>query len=163
MIFVSSFFMSLISLYINMESKLTLRIVLENPTVGVDYGLQQGKGNDFKTIQTKRGNGENLEFECNIKVKNYDGAIHVFLGPFAQGPANDRFIYIDIGTFAGQKDSCWDRRLKIPLNSITSVMIQQVLSNPKFQIETIVQGSGKGGGPNCGTIKPFNGWKLKQK
>jgi hypothetical protein len=40
-------------------------------------------------------------------------------------------------------------------------MIQQVLSDPKKFIEIIVLGSSKGGGPNCGTVKPFNRWKLK--
>jgi hypothetical protein len=45
------------------EAELTLRIVLEKPTPGVDYGLQEGKGTYFKTIQTKRGNGKNIVFE----------------------------------------------------------------------------------------------------
>ncbi|MDQ3683171.1 MAG: DUF5990 family protein [Bacteroidota bacterium] len=145
-----------------MDREVTLRIVLESPTPGVDYGLQEGKGIDFKTIQTKRGNGENLEFECSVRVKIADNNIPVFLGSYAQGPANERFIYIDIGKFAGQKDSCWDRRLKIPLRDITMEIIQQVLSNPKQQIETVVAGSGKDGSPNCGTVKPFNGWKIKK-
>jgi len=145
-----------------MESILTLKIILENPTAGVDYGLQEGKDSDFNTIQTKRGNGKDLKFECSVRVKFNEGKNPVYLGPFAQGPSNDRFIYIDIGTCAGQIDSCWSRRLKIPLSGITMEMVQQVLSDPKQLIETIVPGSGKGGGPNCGTVKPFNGWKLKQ-
>lgn len=85
----------------------------------------------------------------------------MFLGSYAQGPANDRFLYIDIGTFAGQKDCCWDRRLKIPLKGIYSQIVQHALSNPGCKIEAVVAGSGKGGGPNCGTVKPFSGWKLK--
>jgi hypothetical protein len=145
-----------------MDREVTIKIILENPTPDADYGLQEGKGIDFKTIQTKRGNGKNLEFECSVKVKLADDNTPVFLGPYAQGPANERFIYIDIGTFAGQKDSCWDRRLKIPLSGITSQMIQQVLSDSSYKIEAVVAGSGKGGGPNCGTVKPFNGWKLEQ-
>lgn len=145
-----------------MNREVTLKIILENPTPGVDYGLQDGKGTDFKTIQTKRGNGENLEFECSVRVKLADDNMPVFLGSYAQGPSNDRFIYIDIGTFAGQKDSCWDRRLKIPLSGISPKMIQQALSDSTLKIETAVPGSGRGGGPNCGTVKPFNGWKLKQ-
>jgi len=146
-----------------MQPQLTLRIILENPTPGVDYGLQEGKGTDYKTIQTKRGNDGNLEFECNVNVKFSDKNTPVFLGPYAQGPANERFIYIDIGTFAGQKDSIWDRRLKIPLSGISSEMINQALPNSGCKIETVVAGSGKDGGPNCGTVKPFRGWKLKQK
>ncbi len=144
-----------------MDSELTLRIVQEKPTPGVDYGLQEGKGTDFKTIQTKRGNGGNLEFECSVKVKFSDNNTPVFLGSYAQGPSNERFIYIDIGTFAGQKDSCWNRRLKIPLSGITSEVIQQALSGSSCKIEAVVPGAGKGGGPNCGTVKPFNGWKIK--
>ncbi len=145
-----------------MDREVTLKIILENPTPGVDYGLQEGKGTDFKTIQTKRGNGENLEFEFSVRVKIADDNIPVFLGSYAQGPVNERFIYIDIGKFAGQKDSCWDRRLKIPLTGITSEMIQQALSGSRCKIEAVVAGAGKDGGPNCGTVKPFTGWKLKQ-
>ena len=143
------------------DAELTLKIVLEKPTPGVDYDLQEGKGTDFKTIQTKRGNDKNIVFEFKVRVKLADGIRPIFLGSFAQGSANDRFVYIDIGTFAGQKDSCWDRRLKIPLSDITLENIRQALSDPEKRIETIVAGSGKGGGPNCGTVKPFNGWKLK--
>jgi hypothetical protein len=40
-------------------------------------------------------------------------------------------------------------------------MIQEALSGSSGKIETVVPGSGKDGGPNCGTVKPFNGWKLK--
>jgi hypothetical protein len=145
-----------------MENQLTLRIVLEKPVPGVDYGLQDGKATAFKTIQTKRAGNEDLEFECSVKVKFNNNHTPVFLGPFAQGPAKERFIYIDIGKFAGQKDSCWDRRLKIPLTGITSKMVQKALSFSTSKMETIVPGAGKDGGPNCGAVKPFNGWKLKQ-
>ncbi len=145
-----------------MPPQLTIRIVLEKPTPGVDYGLQEGKGTDFKTIQTKRSDGRNFEFECSVRVKLSASNTPVFLGPSAQGPPGDRFIYIDIGTFAGQKDSCWSRRLKIPLSGITPEMIKQSTSDSKMIIEALVPGSGKGGGPSCGTVKLFNEWKLKR-
>lgn len=89
-----------------MEPELTLKIVLEKPTAGVDYGLQEGKGSNFKTIQTKRANGNTLEFEFKVRVKHAHRMQPVFLGSFVQGTANERFIYIDIGTFAGQKIQC---------------------------------------------------------
>ncbi len=145
-----------------MEPEIILRIVLEDSTPGVDYGLQEGKGVNFKTVQTKRGDGGSLEFECRVRVKLSADNTPVFLGPFAQSPRGYQFTYIDIGTFAGQKDSCWSRRLKIPLTGITPEMIRQSTSDSKMIIEALVPGSGKGGGPNCGTVKPFNGWKLKQ-
>ncbi len=101
-----------------------------------------------------------MEFECSVRVNLPKDDTPVFLGPFTQGPANARFLYIDIGTMAGQKDSCWERRMKIPLTGISSQMIQEAISGPGCKIETVVAGLGKDGSPNCGTVKPFNGWKL---
>ena len=77
-----------------------------------------------------------------------------------QGPVGERFVYIDIGTCAGQIDSNWSRRLKIPLRGITWNMIQQLETNAHSFLETHVPGVGRDGGPNCATVKPFDGWKL---
>jgi len=30
-------------------------------------------------------------------------------------------------------------------------------------METSIPGTGKDGGPNCATVKPFNGWKIIEK
>jgi Family of unknown function (DUF5990) len=77
-----------------------------------------------------------------------------------QGPSGERFVYIDIGTCAGQTDTVWSRRLKIPLRGITLIMIGQLQNNTQMILETRVPGTGKDGGPNCATVKPFAGWKL---
>jgi hypothetical protein len=76
-----------------------------------------------------------------------------------QGPAGERFVYLDIGTYAGQKDSCWSRRLKVPLSGITWDIIDR-MEKSRAVLETRVPGTGKDGGPNCATVKPFDGWKL---
>lgn len=142
-----------------MEHELTLRIVLENPPPGVDFGIQKGSGNNYETVQTQRSIAKDLNFEFNVRVKNKD-SVPVFLGPFVHGTPKERFIYIDIGTAAGQLDSAWSRRLKIPLKEITPGILQQALLNSLAVFEARVQGTGKDAGPTCGTIKPFNGWKL---
>jgi hypothetical protein len=85
-----------------------------------------------------------------------------FTGPYVQGPLNERFIYIDIGTYAGQTDSVWGRRLKIPLRDISYETIKLLLTDSSFILETKVPGTGKDGGPNCATVKPFFGWHLIQ-
>ena len=36
------------------ESLVTLRIVLVDPPTGVDFGIQEGKGNEYKTIAIQR-------------------------------------------------------------------------------------------------------------
>jgi hypothetical protein len=123
-----------------------LRIVLERPPEGVDFGLQKGRGSAYETVQKQRSEGKDLVFEFAVGP--------AFVGPFVQGPPSGRFVYIDIGTYAGQTDSCWSRRLKVPLSGITVDMIgsQRVL-------EVRVPGTGKDGGPNCATVKLLDGWR----
>ena len=142
-----------------MSTVLTLRIILERPVKGVVYGLQEGKGNDYTTIQKQEGDGRDIVFEFDARYK-IEGNSVVLLGPFAQGPPNERYAYIDIGTLAGQSNSCWSRRLKIPLTGISHDMVQQFLSNSGLILATTVPGTGSGGGPNCATVKPFEGWRL---
>jgi len=144
-----------------MDQELTLRIVLENPPPGVDFGLQKGKGSDYETIQKQRSSGGDLLFECSVRLKagSHD-ALPTFVGPMAQGPTDQRFIYLDIGACAGQTDSCWSRRLKIPLRGIAWAMIERALADAHWTIETRVPGTGRDGGPTCATVKPFAGWQL---
>src|SRR4051812_9015146 len=105
------------------HSDLILRIVLLDPTPGVVYGLQKGKGSNYETIQKQTSSSTDLEFEFTVQAnEGADGSL-VFLGPFAQGTPGERFVYIDIGTYAGQIGTPWSRRLKIPLSGITKELI----------------------------------------
>ena len=81
-------------------------------------------------------------------------------GPFVQGPPAERFVYLDIGTYAGQTDTQWSRRLKVPLAGITAKMVEQVSGSAV--LEASVPGTGRDGGPNCATVKDFSGWSLKR-
>ena len=146
-----------------MNQEVTLKIILENPPGDVDFGLQKGSGNKYETIQIQRSNNRNLEFEFPITVKlNKDGLPH-FLGVFVQGPTNQRFIYIDIGTYAGQKDTSWSRRLKIPLTGINLDTIKEMSTDSNKILEAKVPGTGRDNGPNCATVKPFTGWYISNR
>jgi hypothetical protein len=142
-----------------MERQVTLRIILERPPSGIDFGVQEGHGSDYKTVQTQRSSKQDLRFEFPIRVKEGKNGRPTFLGSFAQGPADNRFIYLDIGTYAGQINTPWSRRLKIPLAGITWPMIEQS-SEGSLIIEVRVPGTGKDGGPTCGTVKGFSGWAI---
>ena len=142
------------------EVELSLRIVLESPPTGVDFGLQDGKGHDYKTIQKQRSSGKDLCFDCVVTVKNNrDDGLPNFVGPLTQGTPADRFIYIDIGTSAGQADSCWERRIKVPLNGITLEMIERVSADSELVLEARLPGTGRDGGPSCATVQPIHGWR----
>ena len=141
-----------------MKPGLPVRIILEAPPAGVDYGIQKGNGNKYETIEKKRSDGRDLQFNFSIMIKNSDPASPDFSGPFVQGPPGDRFIYIDIGKAAGQSDTPWSRRLKIPLTSILMDKPGLLSGNDATVMVTKVPGTGKDGGPNCATVKPFAGW-----
>jgi hypothetical protein len=139
-----------------MEHDLNLLIILESPPPGVDFGLQKGSGDPYETVQTQRSSTGDLRFEFSVRVREGKDGQPNFLGPFTQGPAQQRFVYIDIGTCAGQTNTVWSRRLKIPLYGITWDLIKKGKT-----LETHVPGTGKDGGPTCATVKPFAGWKGK--
>ena len=143
-----------------MDQELRLRIVLEKAPAGVDFGLQKGSGSNYETIQKQRTNSQDLCFELTVGVKRNKDFLPDFRGPFVQGSPNNRFVYIDIGTYAGQTDSVWSRRLKIPLVGIPPEIVDRCLAGSNFVLETRVPGTGKDAGPNCGTAKPFNGWRI---
>jgi hypothetical protein len=143
-----------------MNRELTFRIVLEKPPAGADFGLQKGSGSNYETIQKQRSEAKDLYFEFKAGVKAGNDPMPNFLGSFVQGPPGQRFVYIDIGGYAGQTGTPWSRRLKIPLIGITWNMVNQLLANSKMILEARVPGTGRDGGPNCATVKPFTGWKL---
>ena len=135
---------------------LTLRIVVERPPAGVDFALQKGSGHAYSMEQKQRSSeGKDLAFEFQPTVR--DGApdgMAALGGPFVQGPPRQRFVYLDIGTMAGQADSCWSRRMKVPLEGISRKMI-----DAGGVLEARVPGTGRDGGPTCATVKDFEGWK----
>ena len=99
--------------------ELRLRIILERPPAGVYFGLQKGHGSNYETVQTVELMSDDLHFEFNVRVRQGKDGDPNFLGPFVQGPPHERFVYLDIGTCAGQTNTAWSRRLKIPLRGIT--------------------------------------------
>ena len=144
-----------------MECELKFRIVLEKPPAGVDFALQKGKGSKYEIVQKQRSENGDLRFEFTARaVTGGKGEGPNLLGEFVQGPPEARFVYIGIGAFAGQTGTQWSRRLKIPLSGISAEMVNRAAGDSHLVFETHVPGTGKDGGPNCATVKPFAGWKL---
>jgi hypothetical protein len=124
--------------------EITLCLTLEQPTAGVDFGLQLGRGTLFEIIQKQRSTGRDLSFEFNVAVRPGKDNSPDFAGPFVQGPVGDRFFYIGIGTYAGQTNTEWSRRLKVPLSGITWNAIRS-----QHTLVATIPGTGKDGGPSC--------------
>lgn len=125
-------------------NELTLRVVLRKPTAGVDFGLQKGRGSNYEVVEKQRSTGKDLKFEFTVDVKTGKDGAPDFSGPFVQGPRGDRYLYIDIGTCAGQSNTCWSRRLKIPLSCIASD-----LTDSNSTLLADIPGTARDGGPSC--------------
>jgi len=137
-----------------MPSELTLRIIIETPPKGVDYALQKGSGSVYDIEQKQSSRGKDLVFEFQPAIRE-GGKLG---GPFVQGPPKQRFVYIDIGACAGQADTAWSRRMKVPLEGLTAKLILA-----GGILEARVPGTGRDGTPACATVKDFEGWKLVAK
>ena len=138
-----------------MARPLTLRIVVESPPPGVDFALQKGHGGGYETEQKQPSTGKDLVFEFSPGVRDGLSSTDApVAGPYIQGPRGRRFIYLDIGTYAGQTASCWSRKLKVPLETLTARM-----AAAGGVIEARVPGTARDGGPSCATVQEFDGWK----
>jgi hypothetical protein len=138
-----------------MEWNMRLRIILEAPPPGVLFGLQEGRGSAYETVQKQLSRGGDLVFECTVRAKRGAAGEVDFTGECVQGRRGERFLYIDIGTYAGQLDSCWSRRLKIPLRGLPMDI------SAAGVWEARVPGMAKDGGPACATVQPVGGWQSR--
>jgi hypothetical protein len=139
------------------ERNLELQIILVKPPLHVPYALQHGSGSNFNVEQKQVSKGSDLLFVCTVVLKEDKEGRPDFRGPYVQGSAGERFVYIGIGKFAGIADSPWERRLKVPLRGITQSLLKTKKGAVPI-IKTFVEGTDKLGGPTCATPKPFAGW-----
>ena len=143
-----------------MLKEISLRIVLQNPVAGTLYGLQKGKGPNYETVQAQQGKGQDLTFDFTAHVKDANGSLPTLVGPFVQGPAGSRFIYIVIGNYAGQTKTSWSGRMKVPL---TEDLLQNTLSDEGNScLSCTVPGRNEDGKPVFATVKPFGGWFVRK-
>lgn len=142
-----------------MESDLPIRLVLVEPPSGIDFGIQHGSGANYETRFVQQGKHGDVVFDFSLAVAdNRKDGLPNFRGPFAQGPPVSRFIYVDVGTYAGQKNTPWSRRMKIPLQGITWALISKVTSKPGHKLLARIPGTGKDGGPSCAMVQLLGPW-----
>ena len=137
-----------------MKHEVQIRIVVVAPLAGVSMMVQEGKD---KLLPPTNSSDDLLLFEFPINVDLSSGSPN-FLGKFAQGPKDARFVYVNSGTYAGEHHSCWGRRAKISLMTVTREQIEQAIADGSV-IETRFPGVGRDGGPTCASVKGLE-WKV---
>lgn len=141
-----------------MKQTIQLRIRVLRPLSNVPMKVQRGKNELISPVTTT---GEAVTFEFPIEVDTKDGAPN-FLGKYAQGPKDQRFVYVNSGSYAGQWGTHWNRRAKISLMSITKAQVNEVIDDENFCLETEFEGVGRDGGPTCASVKGIE-WKVVTK
>lgn len=116
--------------------------------------VQRGK-DEFLPPSAK--SPEKLIFDFELTVDTTEIRPN-FLGIYAQGPKDARFVYVNSGTYADQH-STWGRRAKISLMGITGEQIQKVVSKAGMILQTEFEGIGRDGGPTCASVKG-NEWTV---
>jgi len=145
-----------------MNRMLPLRITMVTPPHDVPLCLQQGKD---ALVPPSASSGGNVSFDLTVKIANdRAGGPPNFRGPAVQGPPAGRFVYINSGTLAGQADSCWSRRAKVPLAGISWELIEEALSASGAVLEARIPGTAGDGGPACATVQLLDGgWKVSSR
>ena len=107
------------------QTEIRARIVIEQPVPGVLHSLQE----DDAPLDAKQSKaGEPLVFEFPLRVAPADGGAKFFGKQVRrEGPVR-RFVYIRIGTSAGQHLSPWTRRMKIDIHDIDPALLDRAIA-----------------------------------
>lgn len=135
-----------------------MRIEVVRPPAGIIMQVQRGRD---ELLAPLKNSNNSLTFEFDVQA-DLSADKPNFLGQCAQGPKHARFVYVNSGTYAGQAETCWSRRAKISLMSITNDQIQEMLATPGTRLETSFQGTAPDGGPKCASVKGTE-WKVVTK
>lgn len=140
------------------QREIGLRVTVVDPPTDIAYAMQRGRA---ELHQSRRSNGAQMSFDFTVRVGVTAGGALNFLGDFTQGPASVRFVYVNMGTSAGDPGSCWSRRAKIPLMGITPELIAALDATPGGVLEARYMGTAKDGGPTCASVKLLDGgWRV---
>jgi hypothetical protein len=118
---------------------------------GLRLGVQKGK----EVIEDVPANVNTVSFLCPLRVeKNAKTGNPNFLGPYAQGTPEDRFIYLCWGD---RRDELWAGcgRAKVLLKQLGWKTIEKAISTGS-PIEAVIKMTDKKGGPLYATIRQEN-------
>lgn len=140
-----------------MKCEVPFRIIVADPLPGVEMKVQIGRGELLGAVESGK---TKMVFEFLVRADLGSGPPN-FLGPLAQGPKDARFIYVNSGKRAGQHDTCWDRRAKLSLMSISKETVKTVLRSPGARLQTSINGLGRDGGAVCAGVKGLE-WRISR-
>jgi hypothetical protein len=111
-----------------------------------------GVQRDEAAVDEVRADARQAEFLLDFRVGSKKDGSPNFLGPFAQGPVDDRFFYITWGVGAAPGKTHMFRRLKIRLGHLAWPQIRRAAKSGK-PLEVSLRLTDARGAPLCGSAK----------
>ena len=137
-----------------------LRVTIEAPVPGVALAVQRGRD---ALVPPVRSTSEAVIFQVRAEVRTRPDGTSVLAGAEVQGPPAARFLYVTVGTRAGQAESPWDRRAKVPLSGIPAELLAAACTRPDVVLAARIAGRARDGGPACATAPLLGGgWQLER-
>ena len=136
---------------------LPVRIVIVDPPAGVTFAVQEDRATLLEPSDVRE---RQLAFAFTVRIGDKAGGKPNFLGSFVQGPRDGRFVYVNSGRRAGQHNTEWDRRAKVPLSGIGWPLINSAVAKPGSVVEGRISGTGRDGGPSCGSVDLIGAWRV---
>lgn len=131
--------------------ELPMRIVAVDPVPGLVIVLQKGQAARIELIPPTSQSEDAVVFDVEVTVDGRlaDGRPRL-LGPVVQGPPKARFIYLAVGTYAGQTASQWGGRVKVPLSSLSWDQVETLA--PGRRLVARIAGRSPKGGPALASV-----------
>jgi hypothetical protein len=141
------------------NEKLSLRIAVVEPHAGFTWALQLGQS---ELAKPSSSTATRIAFDFTVDAIPDDSeAGYRLTGPAVQGRQGERFVYVCVGTYAGQVDTPIGRRAKIRLEGISRKLIAASKAKRGGTIEAQFAGKDSKGEPACATVPLLGkGWHL---
>lgn len=143
----------------NTADALALRITVVDPPPNISWALQLGRDELVKpTASTKA----RISFDLSVEVAAGDtpGAFRL-RGPAVQGKPGARFVYLCVGSYAGQVGASASGRAKISLEGITRKLVDAAQSTRLGVLEAQFAGTARDGGPSRASVPLMGaGWRV---
>lgn len=133
-----------------------LRVSILNGPQDARWALQLGRAD---LLQPTHISADSITFDFTVRVDSRRRDVCRFVGPAAQGKTGAQFVYLNSGTYAGQHDSCWGRRAKVSLMTISPALLAQP-ARKGGRLQARIAGTARDGGPACASVALLEpGWE----
>lgn len=137
-----------------------IRIVVVDPVPGLSIALQRGQAAKAELVAPTSRSAAAVTFDTEVTVDGrLDDGRPRLLGTVVQGPPKARFVYLAVGTHAGQAASSWGGRIKVPLGGLS--WEQVATPAPARRLVARIAGRSPKGGPALASVPLLApGWQV---